>query len=144
MDKHDNELTFKLTHINRLLYRRIDRYTLKYGLTAEQGRMILYLHDHQNEDINLTDLAASFHLRKSSLTSLLNNLEKIGCIKRTIRSEDQRKKSIVLTDLGQSKYELIHQLFVDNENILRETLSNDQISTLNTIFDQIIDSIKKF
>ncbi len=142
MGFHENELTSKMTYITRLIYRKIDQCTLKYGLTVEQGRTILFLHYHKDKDVYLTDLAKAFNLRKSTLTSSLNNLEKLGCITRISSPLDQRHKKIELTELGEQKFELIHQLFVDSENKVKNSLSQEQIELMNNTLNIIIDAIK--
>jgi len=141
MTKGNDELTFKISYINRILKRNIDQDTLKYGLTVEQGRAIVYLYNHRTEDIHLTDLENVFHLRKSSLTSLINNLEKNGYVVRTIQKNDQRLKKLELTVQGEEKVKLLFKSFHESEENIRRSLTKDEANQLNKLFDKIISSI---
>lgn len=142
MTKKDESLSSKIAYINRLYKRKVDSDTLKYGLTCEQGRFIVYLAD-QTTDVHLTDLANVFHVRKSSLNSLINNLEKKGCVKRESCEKDSRIKLIRLTDLGYEKAKLIQSSFEMNELKTKEVLTDIEISNLNEILDKIISKINK-
>ena len=140
MSKNDESLSCKIAYLNRLYKRKVDSDTLKYGLTCEQGRFILYLLE-QESDVHLTDLVNVFHVRKSSLNSMINNLEKNGCIKRESFEKDSRIKLIKLTNLGYEKAKLLQSSFEMNEQKTKEVLTEVEISNLNEILDKIISKI---
>ena len=143
MKEHESYITYKISYIDRILKRHIDQDTLKFGLTAEQGRTVLYLNKHKDEVIHLKDLEKVFHLRKSSLTSLINNMEKNGIVRRTNEENDQRLKRIELTDLGYEKVNLLIQSFIDNEDKVRKTLSDEEVQQLNSLLDKVVDQVTK-
>ena len=143
MTKPNEHLTYKIAYISRMHKRKIDQDTLRYGLTNEQGRMILYLNENEGKAIHLKDLEKDFRLRKSSLNSIVNNLEKAGCVKRESTEDDSRLKVIKLTDLGKEKVKLLNESFVRNEKLTKEVLTKDEIDTLNNILDKIISNINK-
>ncbi len=142
MSKNDESLSCKIAYINRLYKRKVDSDTLKYGLTCEQGRFVIYLAE-QTDDVHLTDLANVFHVRKSSLNSMINNLERNGIVKRESCENDSRIKLIKLTDLGYEKVKLIQESFEMNEKKTKEVLTEDEVSNLNSILDKIISEINK-
>ncbi len=142
MSKNDESLSCKIAYINRLYKRKVDSDTLKYGLTCEQGRFVIYLAE-QTDDVHLTDLAKVFHVRKSSLNSMINNLERNGIVKRESCENDSRIKLIKLTDLGYEKVKLIQESFEMNEKKTKEVLTEDEVSNLNSILDKIISEINK-
>ncbi len=142
MFENDESLSCKIAYINRVHKRKVDQDTLKYGLTLEQGRMIIYLAE-QEKDIHLTDLANKFHVRKSSLNSIINNLEKKGCVIRESCEKDSRVKPIRLTELGYEKVQLIRNSFDINERKTKEVLTENEIDSLNKILDKIISGLNK-
>ncbi len=144
MNQDQNQITYKISYISRILKRHIDQETYKYGLTVEQGRTILYLHAHKDESIHLTDLENVFHLRKSSLTSLINNLEKNGYVNRVLSKSDLRLKRIELTELGEEKVQLLLQSFKDGENKVREGLSEDESSILLDLLNKVSNNVNNF
>lgn len=143
MTKPSEHITYKIAYISRMHKRKIDQDTLKYGLTNEQGRMILYLHENEENPIHLKDLEKAFHLRKSSLNSVINNLEKNGFVTRSSCESDSRLKTITLTDLGREKVKLLNESFAMNEKLTKEVLTEEEITNLNIILDKIISKINK-
>ena len=85
----------------------------------------------------------SFKLRKSSLNSLVNNLEKNGCVIRVTNQNDNRLKELKLTPLGEEKVQLLRQSFENNEAITREALTLEEAQNLSNILDKLIANINK-
>ncbi len=143
MSLDSEDLTYKIAYLSRLHKRKIDQDTLKYGLTAEQGRLILFLSENKEKPVYMKDLEKSFNLRKSSLNSLINNLEKNGCVVRLINKDDLRLKELKLTKLGEEKVQLLRKSFKDNESSTRDALTFEEAKILNDILDKLITNIKK-
>lgn len=142
--KKEELLTYQIQYIARVLRRHTDKDTLTYGITAEQGRTILYLHMHKNEVVHLTDLQQTFKLRKSSITSLINNLEKNGFVTRCVEDLDQRQKRIELTELGEEKVQLILKTFKEEEDTVINSLTEDEGIELKYLLNKIMKSIENF
>lgn len=78
--------------------REIDHANQKLGVSGVQGRIIGYVRcESKNRDVFQKDIEEHFELRGSSVTSTLQNLEKMGFIVRESIPTDQRLKRIVLT-----------------------------------------------
>lgn len=140
MNKEDL-LTYKIQYISRMLKRHVDQQTLKFGLTTEQGRTIIHLYLHKNEVIHLTDLMKTFNIRKSSLSSLINNLEKNGFVVRTVENGDQRQKRIELTKLGEERVQMLLDVFEYQEAKVREKLTKEESLELDNLLDKVMDSL---
>lgn len=139
----EKDITYKIAFLSRLHKRKIDQDTLRYGLTAEQGRLILFLNDCKDEPVYLKDLEKSFNLRKSSLNSLVNNLEKNGCVIRITNQNDNRLKELKLTPLGEEKVQLLRKSFENNEETTRKALTFEEAQNLSDILDKLIANIDK-
>ena len=70
------------------------------GLTSIQTRVLGHLRHAQNEnrDVFQRDIEDAFRIKRSSVTSVLQTLEKKGLIVRESIPEDGRLKKLVLTD----------------------------------------------
>lgn len=70
------------------------------GLTSIQTRILGHLRQAQNEnrDVFQRDIEEVFRIKRSSVTSVLQTLEKNGLIVRESIPEDARLKKLVLTD----------------------------------------------
>ena len=77
------------------------------GLTGPQGLVLGYLYDHQDKDIFQKDIEATFNIRRSTATGLLQCLEGNGFVKRVSVDYDARLK----------KLSLIHILKIQNKKI---------------------------
>ena len=122
--------------VSRLLKRRVDRETIKHGLSANQGRILTYLYEHQDVEVYQRELEKIVHLRRSSITVLLQKLEKEGLITR--ENIDAKQKCLKISDKGLAKAEEILEVFKDNEIIIDEIVKDDKERML-----KLLDSIKK-
>ncbi len=134
---------YKIACINRILARKADKKTLEYGITEEQGRMICYLYYRKDKDIYLKNIENDIHLRKSSLTSLLNNLEKKGYIKRIVQKNDLRLKKIELTKKGDNLFCSLEKAFKESDNEVLENISKDEEKEFNRLLDKILDNYEE-
>lgn len=69
-------------------------------MTGMQGWVLGYFTSHDGEDIFQKDLEAEFRVRRSTMTQLLNTMEKGGLIERAECEKDRRLKKIVPTPLA--------------------------------------------
>ena len=86
-----------------------------------------YMHVHQGQDVYQRDLEKHFHMNRSSITTIVQGMEKEGLITRTAVASDARLKRIVLTKKGQ-KF---------NQDIA------DTISALDKQLSGVLDSEEK-
>ena len=126
----------EIVFVSHLLKRRVDNQTLKHGLTVNQGRILMYLKEHQNEDVYQRDLENIIHLRRSSITVLLQKLDNDGYIER--ENIDAKKKSVRISARGLNKTDEIQKIFVENEKIIEDIISDDK-----EIFYRLLNKIKK-
>ncbi|MDY8021944.1 MarR family winged helix-turn-helix transcriptional regulator [Paenibacillus polymyxa] len=76
------------------LKKRADESIKELGLNAQQGKMIRYIYENQENDLIQKDLADRFHLSGASITSMLQGLEQKGFIERKIPANNERQKNI--------------------------------------------------
>ncbi|MBQ9109708.1 MAG: MarR family transcriptional regulator, partial [Oscillospiraceae bacterium] len=88
----------KVQKLSHLMVQLKNRRMEHVGLTQQQANVIDYLYNHPDRDIYQKDIAAHLALKNSSVTSLINNLEKNGFLTKVPDETDARHKKIVLTD----------------------------------------------
>ena len=64
------------------------------------GFIMHYMHVHEGEDVYQRDLEKHFHMNRSSITTIVQSMEKDGLITRVAVARDARLKKIVLTKQG--------------------------------------------
>lgn len=129
-------ITKEIISVSHLLKRRTDIQTEKHGLSGNQARILVYLMEHQKEDVFQRDLENIIHLRRSSITVLLQKLEKDGLIERN--NIDAKKKCLKISEKGMKKADEIFKILIENEEIIENIVKDDK----ERIYDLLI-CIKK-
>ena len=94
----DNLLSLKIKSLNLNLLRALGaRYKkMNLGVTPVQGRIIMFIDDHDDE-VCQKDIERMIACKKSTLSAILNSMEKNKLIIRKGSNTDSRRNSIVLT-----------------------------------------------
>ncbi|MBW4874830.1 MAG: MarR family transcriptional regulator, partial [Paeniclostridium sp.] len=100
-----------------------DRKIKKLGLNAQQGRIIKYIYEHQDEGLIQKDLADTFGRTTASITSMLKGLEKKGYIRREIPANNERQKNIYVEEKGVNLIETFDKVFMQIENEVTDCLT---------------------
>ena len=91
----------KIIILSKRIHRRLDNGTSKYGITGVQSRILGFIyHNSEKRDIFQKDIEEELDIRRSSVTSVLQLMEKNGYIERVSVSKDARLKKIILTEKG--------------------------------------------
>lgn len=82
-------------------FRRLgDENLAKHGITVSQLRVIAYISTSPEGEVFQRELEDAFEIRRSSVTGILQNMEKSGLIERFGAAGDARIKKIRLTERG--------------------------------------------
>lgn len=108
------------------------------GISSTQSRIIGYLYrETKNRDIFQKDIEEEFDIRRSSVTSILQHLEKNGYITRESVANDGRLKKLVLSEKGISIHEMVFQVIQNTENNLNEDFSGEELDELLSLLDRV-------
>ena len=108
------------------------------GLTYPQFVVMMAL--WQEDGVSITNLAKKTRLSKATMTPLLKRLEHKQLIERQMVDQNERQKSIVLTEAG-------HQLALQSEEITNKvfcatTLSAEEVSKMIELCHRIAAAIQ--
>lgn len=100
--------------IKRVIDEKISE-TIDKELTVPQAHLIGFIHKKgENDNVYQKDIENAFELHRSSVSLMLNNMERQGLIKRLSVPDDARLKKIVLTkkaiDLQEKIEKSIHEV----------------------------------
>ncbi|MFW2487480.1 MarR family winged helix-turn-helix transcriptional regulator [Clostridium chromiireducens] len=138
----DNEVSIgkKINILAKRIHRAIDKEASQYGVTSVQGRILAFIsHESKVREIYQKDIEEDLDIRRSSVTSVLQLMEKNGFIKRVSVSEDARLKKIVITEKGIEIHNHVHNFIQGFEKSLRDELSEAEMN----IFVSLIDRLSK-
>jgi DNA-binding MarR family transcriptional regulator len=132
----------KINILSKRIHRRIGKEAAQYGLTDVQAKILAFVRFNSDKrDIFQRDLEEEFGIRRSSVTSVLQLMEKNGYIKRVSVSEDARLKKIVLTEKGLEIQRNVYDFILRFEKSLRDELSEDEFKILISLIDRLSKKI---
>lgn len=140
------QIGFKIRTLSHMIRREVNERISASGLgeiTGVQGFVIKYLYSNRNRDIFQRDLEKEFNLRRSSITSVLNNLEKNDFIRREEVNNDKRLKKVVLTEKGIKHQDMIDKIILNFEQQLQNNFNDDEIKQLFYLFNKLEKNIEK-
>ena len=90
-----------LQKINNCFRRMGDENLSNHGISLSQLRILAYLAKNEGRgDVYQKDLEEAFGIRRSSVSGILQNMEKAGYLSREGSLHDARVKRVVLTEKG--------------------------------------------
>lgn len=141
MDK-DTLIGREISIFDKRIHRAIGKEAAKYGITDVQSRILGFIqHNADKRDIFQKDIEGHLDIRRSSVTSVLQLMEKNGYIKRISVSEDARLKKIILTEKGLKTQKCIFDFILKFEKSLRDELSDDEFRTLIDLINRLSSKI---
>ncbi|MCI7766600.1 MAG: MarR family transcriptional regulator [Oscillospiraceae bacterium] len=136
-------------YVNRLskdLRYSINGYLLEkgYSMTGEQCRILGFIRfcNDNGSCVYQKDIENSFGIKRSSVASILSNMEKGGYIIREVDSTDARIKKVILTENGQ-KLQREMGLTIDMmEGIITRNMSDKEKKELIRLIRLAISNIE--
>lgn len=135
-------------HINklsRIISRKVDAAVFNAiddNITVSQAYVIDFITDNTDRDIFQKDLELEFGLKRSSVSLMLNNMEKSDLIKRVPVPEDARLKKIVLTEKAVEISKKISVAIDSVESRVSESLSEDEVHLFLNMLNKIRTDIE--
>ncbi|TXT62753.1 MAG: MarR family transcriptional regulator [Promethearchaeota archaeon] len=135
-------LIHKINRIsNRIFSRKIRESNLNI-LTPSQFRIILLL--LQKDLIPIHQVGDRLSLTKSTLTSVLDNLEESGLISRVPSKEDRRKILIKLESKGNETIVPYQQIISEMNAIFYNRFKEDEIENFELKLTKILENLKEY
>lgn len=132
---HDKHIVgYEIHTLDKMIKRAIDTLTEKKDLPRMQNWIISLLYDNPSEDIYQKDIEAQFRIPRSTVTGILQSMEKEGFLIRESVPGDARLKRLVLTKKG-----IAHKLSImKSMDHIEQMLKTDiPAEKLNTFFEVV-------
>ncbi|MBQ4065032.1 MAG: MarR family transcriptional regulator [Clostridia bacterium] len=105
--------------------------------TAVHGWVIRYLYEHRDRNVYQRDLETRFSVRRSTMTSILQLMEKNGLISREPDEKDGRLKKLILTPLALEIEGRMHAEIDRLEAKMCEGLTQDELDAFIATAEKI-------
>lgn len=117
-----------MVNLSCVWHRIIENKMSDLGLSSIQSRMLgyLYFQSMEGKKVFQRELEQEFQIRKSSITSVIQLMERKGLIHRFPVSGDARQKELVLTEKGIAVQETVISRLDALEELVNGTLTPEE------------------
>ena len=105
--------------------------------TPVHGWIVRYLYDNRDKDIFQKDLEMRFSVRRSTMTSILQLMEKNGLIVKEEVPTDKRLKKLILTPLAIEKQEGMARCIDELDKKIRTDISEEELASFFAVAEKI-------
>ena len=144
--KYEQDVIFKVRRVANLMKRRSEEIlhqTHKFNFTSIHLAIAKYLSENTDKDIFQKDIEEAFCIRRSTVTSILNLMEKNGVIKRESVEYDARLKKIILTKKALDiRNKVIDRMLAMQDEMLYG-VTDQELQTFCKVLDKIKNNIEK-
>ncbi|ANF97951.1 MarR family winged helix-turn-helix transcriptional regulator [Paenibacillus bovis] len=134
-----SEMMDSPAHIVKVLYimirREIETVLRPLGLTPQQGQALYAL--SQSPGLTNRELEQQLMIEKSSVTSLMNGMEKKGWVIRRSHPEDARMRQNELTASGQQIHQAAHAAVEEVKLRSRSALTAEELQQLTGLLSKL-------
>ena len=145
-NKNKLKLGLDISKIHHIISRKMDASVISSiddNLTVSQAYVIDFIFNQCNKkEIFQKNLEKAFDLKRSSISLMLNNMEKSDLIERVPVTEDARLKKIILTQKSIKLYEKISTAIDSIEDKLSENITPEEIKVFQSVLEKIRNSLE--
>ncbi len=110
-------------------------------VTLMHGWIMGYLHHNQNREIYQKTIESEFSIRRSTVTTILQLMEKKGYIRREAVAGDARLKKIVLTQQGMETAERTKSMIDNMEKSLTEGIGEKELAVFLEVAEKLLQNM---
>ena len=142
--KEQSQGGFLMAKIRQVGGRISERILKQYNveINSAQGRIMFAL--WQKDSISINELANKTQLKKSTLTSMLDRLEKMGYIRRQRSKTDRRKILIKRTEKDRTMEKKYVEVSEEMTKLFYKGFSKDQIGRFEKDLERILNNLIEF
>lgn len=132
----------KFSMINQELRHMYDAAFAENGVTGTQAVILYFIYtESKGRVVYQRDIEAEFKIRRSSVTSVLQGLERNGFIRRESVEEDSRLKKLMPTDKAAALAERLEKEITAINRTILKGLNPDEIACLNSMLNRVIEGM---
>lgn len=124
---------------SKILRRYIDRHMSCEAMTGGQGRVLgmIVMNAECGEELYQRDIEAEFHIRGSSVTSILQLMEKKGLITRESSKKDARLKRLLPTAEGIRMHEMVCSTIMQAEENMLSLVTEEELAVFKGVMEKL-------
>lgn len=135
----------QLRRVDNLIFRRLNQFSRANGVeqtTPMHGWIIEYLYRHRDEPVFQRDIEREFSITRSTVTNILQLMERKGYITRRSVEQDARLKQLVLTEKGRQFHEDTMRAFHQTDEYVAGLLTEEENTELLRLLNKLYLGLK--
>lgn len=144
--EYREDIGFQIRTLSHLVKRTVDQVAFAEQddhPTGVQGWILGYLYENQGREIFQRDIQEHFSIRRSTVSGILQLMERNGLITRSSVERDARLKKLELTPRGVELHERVERSIRQVEDRLSQCLTPEEKATFLTICEKIRAHLKE-
>ena len=140
MKKENVKIGVEIKKLNNTVYRAITYYAKMAGMdevTLMHGWIIQYLYENREKEVFQKDIEQQFSICRSTVTNIIQLMEKKGYIARESVGHDARLKKVVLTEKGVETHDKMECLAWHLDQQLVEGISEEEMEVFFSVMNRI-------
>jgi MarR family transcriptional regulator, repressor for mepA len=139
----DNRVRTYLIQIGQRTKHLMDQRLLPYDITPQQARIIGFVCFKQREGIivNQKDIEEAFELKGSSITSLLQGLQRKNFIARRSDPDDERRKIVTVLPKAEALVSDFEVVFREIDERMMQGITPEQQQLLAQALEQMVRNL---
>lgn len=113
------------------------------GLTPGQGQAGILNTLLKEDSLSQKELSRRCHMDTTTMSRNIDNLEKLGLLRRETNPQSRRSILICLTDEGREKAQTIREHFDCFEELLKKDITEEELSIFYSILTRICENLEK-
>lgn len=146
MERCEERIGFEIRRLDHMLARNLQAHVKTAGIdevTLMHGWIIRYLYANRDKDIFQKDIEQYFSIGRSTVTNIIQLMEKKGFIVRESVEYDARLKKVILTDKGIQNHESLERLIESLGSSLTEGITEEELSVFHSVIGKLTANLMK-
>ncbi|HBV89344.1 MAG TPA: MarR family transcriptional regulator [Desulfosporosinus sp.] len=127
-------ICYKLSRVMRKVHRYYESNLSQYGITPSQFYVLSAV--WERDGLKFKDLAKSLDMDGSTLTSILDRMERLDLVERRNDPEDRRSLLVFLTEKAKQKISEIAHLAEGLDQEIKERFSDEEFATFEKVLEK--------
>ena len=141
MKEKDTSLVCLLHEVNHRLHEIKFSALKEKGITFPQMMILGFLHRNMDNNVNQKAIQEKMKVKGSSVTSILNTMQKSGLITKVVNPDDGREFFIKLTAKGKDIGGNMKSVLEGIDGKAEEILNEEEKIVLRSLLQKILDNI---
>ena len=146
MEEACGKVGFEIRRLDHTISRTIEAWVKEEGIDEiplMNGWIMRYLYENRKKDIFQKDIEKFFSIGRSTVTNIIQILEKKGYVRRESVEYDARLKKVILTEQGIESHEKIEAIIGCLNHRMIQGIEDDDLQVFLRVADQIRRNVEK-